>query len=445
MRVQVLWFKFSQICMKEMPYYAVAKGKNPGIYKTWPECQAQVNSYSGAKYRKFDTEEAAIEFIRNHQNKALAKESLQKHVKQYEDKVFIPLGASPKARIDLTSTQITKTMNPSSPILKIGSLKQRLELLEKKFDLSMTEIRLEIDTLKDKIGIFSDKATSSDSSETKVTEDFKSLREDLSNLAKLYTNSVSVLTCEINNLKEAVKSLGNEREQNKVEVPAEARTTNNALSFKRNLTSLLEAVPVSTTTERSYSTSSNENRAKKRKLNDAKGTDSQNLVNVTNSYEEKFSPGFTVDKDGYVEVYTDGACEQNGRVGAKAGIGVWFGDNHPLNYSERVRGRLTNNTAEIQAATCAVDLAKRAGIAKLLIHTDSQFLISCITVWIHKWKTNDWKLKDGGPVKNKEDLIALDQALEGISVRWNHVRGHRGNHGNEMADALARAGAKKRY
>jgi len=31
------------------------------------------------------------------------------------------------------------------------------------------------------------------------------------------------------------------------------------------------------------------------------------------------------------------------------------------NYSERVQGRPTNNTAEIQAATCAIELAKRAG------------------------------------------------------------------------------------
>jgi hypothetical protein len=29
-------------------------------------------------------------------------------------------------------------------------------------------------------------------------------------------------------------------------------------------------------------------------------------------------------------VYTDGACENNGRAGARAGIGVWFADSHPL-------------------------------------------------------------------------------------------------------------------
>lgn len=35
-------------------------------------------------------------------------------------------------------------------------------------------------------------------------------------------------------------------------------------------------------------------------------------------------------RDGFVVVYTDGACENNGRKGAKAGIGVWFGEANPL-------------------------------------------------------------------------------------------------------------------
>lgn len=35
-------------------------------------------------------------------------------------------------------------------------------------------------------------------------------------------------------------------------------------------------------------------------------------------------------ENGYVTVYVDGACENNGRQNAKAGIGVWFGEDHPL-------------------------------------------------------------------------------------------------------------------
>lgn len=35
-------------------------------------------------------------------------------------------------------------------------------------------------------------------------------------------------------------------------------------------------------------------------------------------------------ENGYVVVYTDGACENNGKSNAKAGIGVWFSDGNPL-------------------------------------------------------------------------------------------------------------------
>lgn len=40
--------------------------------------------------------------------------------------------------------------------------------------------------------------------------------------------------------------------------------------------------------------------------------------------------GFIIDEDGYVNVFTDGACSSNGYKNARAGIGVWFQDNHPL-------------------------------------------------------------------------------------------------------------------
>lgn len=60
-------------------------------------------------------------------------------------------------------------------------------------------------------------------------------------------------------------------------------------------------------------------------------------------------------------MYTDGACENNGRAGAKAGIGVWFGENHALNVSKPVKGKATNNVAEIQACISAVQLAREQG------------------------------------------------------------------------------------
>lgn len=55
--------------------------------------------------------------------------------------------------------------------------------------------------------------------------------------------------------------------------------------------------------------------------------------NSQESYEEsnkrKRSEIFDI-QDDHVVVYTDGACEKNGYKGAKAGVGVWFGPDHPL-------------------------------------------------------------------------------------------------------------------
>ncbi|BEI85291.1 hypothetical protein CcaverHIS002_0506920 [Cutaneotrichosporon cavernicola] len=53
----------------EMPkanYYAVAVGRNTGIYGTWAECQAQVSGVSGAKFKKFGKQKEAQSFIEKH-------------------------------------------------------------------------------------------------------------------------------------------------------------------------------------------------------------------------------------------------------------------------------------------------------------------------------------------------------------------------------------------
>lgn len=39
---------------------------------------------------------------------------------------------------------------------------------------------------------------------------------------------------------------------------------------------------------------------------------------------------FPEDSDGFVHVYTDGSCENNGNANAIAGYGVYFDENHPL-------------------------------------------------------------------------------------------------------------------
>ena len=45
--------------------YAVYKGKVPGVYNEWPECQAQVDGVSGANYKGFKSrQEAEASYLR---------------------------------------------------------------------------------------------------------------------------------------------------------------------------------------------------------------------------------------------------------------------------------------------------------------------------------------------------------------------------------------------
>ncbi|XP_069707703.1 ribonuclease H1 [Phaenicophaeus curvirostris] len=164
---------------------------------------------------------------------------------------------------------------------------------------------------------------------------------------------------------------------------------------------------------------------------------------------EEVQPAPTVSEDkfsymgDFTVVYTDGCCSGNGRNRARAGIGVYWGPGHPLNTSERLPGRQTNQRAEIHAACKAIEQAKSQNIKKLIIYTDSRFTINGITSWVDNWKTNGWRTSSGASVINKEDFQRLDNLSKDIEIQWMHIPGHAGFRGNEEADRLAREGASK--
>ena len=71
-------------------------------------------------------------------------------------------------------------------------------------------------------------------------------------------------------------------------------------------------------------------------IHSANSIHSQNTNNLTNSKKPK-----------EISVYTDGACIDNGKPYARAGYGIWFGENDPRNTSETYKGKQTNNIAEL--------------------------------------------------------------------------------------------------
>ena len=147
-----------------------------------------------------------------------------------------------------------------------------------------------------------------------------------------------------------------------------------------------------------------------------------------------------------MNVFTDGACINNGKPNAIAGIGVFLTNNDPRNVSRRVEGKQTNNVAELSAIlevfTILEEEIERGDIIN--IYSDSKYSINSFTVWAIKWEQNNWTKKNG--IKNLE-LIKQGYELfnKYNNVNIFHIKAHTGltdklSIGNENADRLANMG-----
>jgi ribonuclease HI len=170
----------------------------------------------------------------------------------------------------------------------------------------------------------------------------------------------------------------------------------------------------------------------------------------------------TGDFTGVINVYTDGSALGNGKVGAVGGVGVYFGPNDSRlviprhfacstnnscrNISEPLRGsRQTNQRAELTAVARALDHVPID--RSVLIHTDSNYSIKCLTEWFQKWEKNNWKSSSGKDVENKdlvEPIIARirerDMCRAKTDFKW--IKGHANDPGNVAADLLAVQGSR---
>lgn len=95
----------------------------------------------------------------------------------------------------------------------------------------------------------------------------------------------------------------------------------------------------------------------------------------------------------------------------------------------------TNNRMELTAAIQALRALR--GRQRVVLYTDSKYVMDGIRNWLPGWKQRGWKTAAKAPVKNQDLWQALDEAASRHEVTWNWVRGHSGNAGNEEADTLA--------
>lgn len=148
-----------------------------------------------------------------------------------------------------------------------------------------------------------------------------------------------------------------------------------------------------------------------------------------------------------VVVYTDGACSSNGKKEAKGGVGVYFGDDDPRNYSGPLEGKeQTNNRAEIMAAIIALQRVHIEDDVEII--TDSNYLKKAVTEWMDAWEKKGWKRSNKKPVKNLDLFMILNSYIQkkrenNSKVKWTWIKGHSDSIGNQKADKLARLGINK--
>ena len=133
-----------------------------------------------------------------------------------------------------------------------------------------------------------------------------------------------------------------------------------------------------------------------------------------------------------VTVYTDGACSGNPGKGGWGAILIYAKEKKYMSGSKQLT---TNNQMELTATIEALKaILKPSSIA---LYTDSQYVKNGITSWIFNWKKNGWKTANKKPVANKDLWIELEKYVDFHSVNWFWVKGHSGDHYNEIADELA--------
>ena len=137
-----------------------------------------------------------------------------------------------------------------------------------------------------------------------------------------------------------------------------------------------------------------------------------------------------------IKIYTDGSCIGNPGKGGWAAIIIIDDKKTQMTGSQK---NTTNNQMELLAPIKALNKMPRG--SKIQIFTDSKYVKSGITEWIHNWKKNGWKTANKQPVKNKELWTELDLLTEKFEIKWNWVKGHSTDKLNNEVDLLAREAA----
>ncbi len=134
----------------------------------------------------------------------------------------------------------------------------------------------------------------------------------------------------------------------------------------------------------------------------------------------------------HVLIYTDGACRGNPGPGGWGAL-LRFGQHEKI--LSGAEDHTTNNRMELMGAIQA--LAALSEPCRVELYTDSKYVQTGISEWIHAWKKRNWQKSDKSAVKNADLWKELDQETLRHDITWHWVKGHSGHPENDLVDSIA--------
>ena len=116
-----------------------------------------------------------------------------------------------------------------------------------------------------------------------------------------------------------------------------------------------------------------------------------------------------------------------------------------IDYSKKITGKQTNNTAELKAVIEALEILKEEinSNKQIIICTDSEYVIKCCTTYGEKLEKKNWKTLKGAEPPNVELVKYLYEIFKNYkNIHLKHIAAHTDNAdifslGNSKADMLA--------
>ena len=137
--------------------------------------------------------------------------------------------------------------------------------------------------------------------------------------------------------------------------------------------------------------------------------------------------------------YTDGACKA-----AHGGAGGWGFHLRPPSGApiERYGKALGTQAKVMEYRAVAEALEQITDDANVTVFSDNQSLVENLAKKLEAWRASSYANVDPSIVA---EVRRIDRALtdKRLVVRWQWVRGHNENAGNERADQLAAQGARE--